>query len=277
MIERVLDDGLVEEAQEVLVLEPLTAAPGENDAERGHASASLKNTATRARDTASHPLHYLSDGEGTNGESSGAVPVAAGMAERQLRQLVCGVKRAECGHARLPDVGDRVAGDAAERMTSEEVVLAGSDRAVGVDRESACQAAAPDAARGGHVGDGGVGDLPREVGWPGDDGNADRAEPMVVPAFHLVQVVGALREGRREDGRAAPERLAMGEELADVLNLVAEAEKAVQEQGGRVLLRYSGTEPKARLLIEGRDKHVLDAWSAKISESIKRQIGVNAD
>src|SRR5687767_4625786 len=103
-------------------------------------------------------------------------------------------------------------------MTSEEVVLAGGDRAVGVDREPVCEAAAPDAARRGQVGDGGVGDLSREIGRPGDDGSADRAEPMVVPAFHLVQVVGALREGWREDGRAAPERLAMGEELADVLN-----------------------------------------------------------
>lgn len=67
------------------------------------------------------------------------------------------------------------------------------------------------------------------------------------------------------------------EELSDVLDLVAKAEKEVQAQGGRVLLRYSGTEPKARLLIEGRDKHVLDSWSAKIADSIKRQVGVKVD
>jgi phosphoglucosamine mutase len=64
-------------------------------------------------------------------------------------------------------------------------------------------------------------------------------------------------------------------ELEDVLNLVAQAEKAVQSDGGRVLLRYSGTEPKCRLLIEGRDRAVLDHHSAKIADSIKRQIGVN--
>src|SRR5205085_377575 len=64
-------------------------------------------------------------------------------------------------------------------------------------------------------------------------------------------------------------------ELNDVLELVAAAEKAVQPDGGRVLLRYSGTEPKARLLIEGRDRAVLDDWSLKIADSIKRQIGVN--
>ncbi len=63
------------------------------------------------------------------------------------------------------------------------------------------------------------------------------------------------------------------EDLDGVLALVAEAEKAVTPHGGRVLLRYSGTEPKARLLIEGPDKAVLDQWSAKIAEAIKRQVG----
>ena len=63
-------------------------------------------------------------------------------------------------------------------------------------------------------------------------------------------------------------------ELEDVLDLVAQAEKEVQKDGGRVLLRYSGTEPKARLLIEGRDRAILDKHSVKIADSLKRQIGV---
>lgn len=63
-------------------------------------------------------------------------------------------------------------------------------------------------------------------------------------------------------------------DLKNVLDLVSQAEKAVQPDGGRVLLRYSGTEPKARLLIEGRDKATLDGWSAKIAEEIKKQVGV---
>ena len=63
------------------------------------------------------------------------------------------------------------------------------------------------------------------------------------------------------------------EKLNGVLQLVADAEKEVATGGGRVLLRYSGTEPKARLLIEGRDKAVLERHSQKICEAIKSQVG----
>jgi phosphoglucosamine mutase len=62
-------------------------------------------------------------------------------------------------------------------------------------------------------------------------------------------------------------------ELPDVGQLVAEAEAELKTQGGRVLLRYSGTEPKARLLMEGRDHATLQRWTHKISEAIKRQVG----
>ncbi len=63
------------------------------------------------------------------------------------------------------------------------------------------------------------------------------------------------------------------DKLPDVLELVAQAELEVTPHGGRVLLRYSGTEPKARLLIEGRDDRVLEAWSRKICDAIKRHVG----
>jgi len=54
---------------------------------------------------------------------------------------------------------------------------------------------------------------------------------------------------------------------------VADAEAELKTQGGRVFLRYSGTEPKARLLIEGRDRATLEKWTQKISEAIQKQVG----
>jgi len=63
------------------------------------------------------------------------------------------------------------------------------------------------------------------------------------------------------------------DQLAEVLGLVAQAEAEVEPAGGRVLLRYSGTEPKARLLIEGRDAAVLEKWTREICGAIRRQVG----
>jgi phosphoglucosamine mutase len=63
------------------------------------------------------------------------------------------------------------------------------------------------------------------------------------------------------------------DQLDGVNQLVADAEKELSAQGGRLLLRYSGTEPKARLLVEGRDEKTLAAWSEKICGAIRKQIG----
>jgi phosphoglucosamine mutase len=63
------------------------------------------------------------------------------------------------------------------------------------------------------------------------------------------------------------------ETLDKVGQLVADAEAELKMQGGRVFLRYSGTEPKARLLIEGRDQTTLQKWTDKIAEAIRKQVG----
>jgi phosphoglucosamine mutase len=62
------------------------------------------------------------------------------------------------------------------------------------------------------------------------------------------------------------------ETLPDVLALVKEAETKLGKEG-RVFLRYSGTEPKARLLIEGRDGNQIKAMADKIAGRIKERIG----
>jgi phosphoglucosamine mutase len=61
-------------------------------------------------------------------------------------------------------------------------------------------------------------------------------------------------------------------ELTTVMKLVNEAEKELSGKG-RVLLRYSGTEPKIRLLIEGRELDMIDKQADRIAEAIQREIG----
>jgi phosphoglucosamine mutase len=63
------------------------------------------------------------------------------------------------------------------------------------------------------------------------------------------------------------------EQIDNVPALLADAESELKPQGGRILLRYSGTEPKARLLLEGRDNATLEKWSSKIAEAVKKQVG----
>ncbi|MBA4149007.1 MAG: phosphoglucosamine mutase [Verrucomicrobia bacterium] len=63
------------------------------------------------------------------------------------------------------------------------------------------------------------------------------------------------------------------DKLEGVLDLVKKCEDEVKPVGGRVLLRYSGTELKARLLIEASDNAVLEHWSHEICEAIQTQIG----
>ena len=63
------------------------------------------------------------------------------------------------------------------------------------------------------------------------------------------------------------------EELDGLNHLLAEAEAELKANDGRILLRYSGTEPKARLLLEGRDEALLAKWSRKISDVVKKQVG----
>jgi phosphoglucosamine mutase len=63
------------------------------------------------------------------------------------------------------------------------------------------------------------------------------------------------------------------DQMEQVGRLVTEAETELKPQGGRVFLRYSGTEPKARLLIEGQDQAALEKWSQRIADVIKTQVG----
>jgi phosphoglucosamine mutase len=61
-------------------------------------------------------------------------------------------------------------------------------------------------------------------------------------------------------------------ELAPVRAAVAEVEELLSHKG-RLLLRYSGTEPLARVMIEGENQHQIEEYAARIARAIESEIG----
>jgi len=62
------------------------------------------------------------------------------------------------------------------------------------------------------------------------------------------------------------------EELREVQKAIAAVEKALGADG-RVVVRYSGTENKARVLVEGPDEKAIGAHAERIAEELKRALG----
>jgi phosphoglucosamine mutase len=61
-------------------------------------------------------------------------------------------------------------------------------------------------------------------------------------------------------------------DLPSVQDAVREVEEQLDNRG-RLLLRYSGTEPLARVMIEGEHQHQIESFAENIASVIKREIG----
>jgi phosphoglucosamine mutase len=64
-------------------------------------------------------------------------------------------------------------------------------------------------------------------------------------------------------------------DLASVQTVVREVEELLSHKG-RLLLRYSGTEPLARVMIEGENQGEIDEWARRIARAIEVEIGAAA-
>jgi phosphoglucosamine mutase len=65
------------------------------------------------------------------------------------------------------------------------------------------------------------------------------------------------------------------DELASVRTEVEKVEELLSQKG-RLLLRYSGTEPLARVMIEGENQAQIEAYAEKIVNAIEHEIGAGA-
>ena len=94
---------------------------------------------------------------------------------------------------------------------------------------------------------------------------ADTGRDLAELANQLVtypQVLLNVRVREKRDYQAVP--------------AIAAAMARVEEQlagNGRLLVRYSGTEPLLRVMIEGRDQHEIQTWAAEIANSVKEHLG----
>ncbi|MEE8130918.1 MAG: phosphoglucosamine mutase, partial [Vicinamibacterales bacterium] len=76
------------------------------------------------------------------------------------------------------------------------------------------------------------------------------------------QVLVNIPVRQKEDLRSVPE----------VAAALATVEKRLAGQG-RLLVRYSGTEPLLRVMIEGQDQPTIDRWAQEIAEKVREHLG----
>jgi len=88
---------------------------------------------------------------------------------------------------------------------------------------------------------------------------------LAAPFETFPQTLHNVRVARKEKFEQVP---GLGELLASV--------RAKLGDEGRVLLRYSGTEPLARVMIEGRDKATIEEMASEIAQTIERHLGDGA-
>ena len=90
------------------------------------------------------------------------------------------------------------------------------------------------------------------------------------PLSQLAGVLDALpaNPDQHQSARKKPARGSHG-----LPALCAKAEAELRSQGGRIFLRYSGTEPKIRLLLEGPKAPLLQRWNHKISSLLQTELG----
>ncbi len=78
----------------------------------------------------------------------------------------------------------------------------------------------------------------------------------------LPQVLVNVRVAEKKDVMTIPE----------VAGLIRNIEQELKD-AGRILIRYSGTEPLLRIMLEGQDKYQITGWAKEIADLVEKKIG----
>lgn len=62
------------------------------------------------------------------------------------------------------------------------------------------------------------------------------------------------------------------DEVPEIKKAIEYAEKRLGKEG-RVLLRYSGTEPLARVMVEGRDNELVNNLCSELAAAVTKALG----
>ena len=62
------------------------------------------------------------------------------------------------------------------------------------------------------------------------------------------------------------------QEFPEIMRTINEVKEKLGDEG-RVIVRFSGTEPKARIMVEGKDPDIIKEYANRIGEKIKKYLG----
>jgi phosphoglucosamine mutase len=98
--------------------------------------------------------------------------------------------------------------------------------------------------------------------------------------FEIARQAGVGLDELTEDLRVFPQilvnvRVRQRKDLAGAPSVAEEIRRAEDSfaGSGRVLVRFSGTEPLARVMVEGLDAEQVERFSASIAEAIRKEMG----
>jgi phosphoglucosamine mutase len=94
---------------------------------------------------------------------------------------------------------------------------------------------------------------------------------MAVTGRELSDLAGELRTYPQVLLNVRVARKVDLETLPEVAAVMKDIERRLAGQG-RLLVRYSGTEPLLRIMLEGRDEHEIRRWAEAIAEAVNQHL-----